>query len=248
MNWINAFNMNWIKVFNVLVLLLIVFNNRTVAQKLVVDDPLSSTAIVKGEIQKISTGGLFTDKGWQAIGQGDYLMIEVSDEAGFEGSLNVDILNLNGQIIGDKDGSGKIHFLSMFSNSVADHHAEDGATSNDALWTLRTGFDENGNPRYGQNFKILWASKGAKRTENNDYHEEIVQISKDWKWVSIPYTFTVRWSQKGKSIEVFIDGNLVFRGQWLNQVSPLRYIYLAKSPDFNTLVGSWFSNLKVYAH
>jgi len=240
--------MNLILVFNLLVLLLIAVNNRTAAQKLVVDDPLSSSAIVEGETRKISTGGLFTEKGWQAIDQGDYLMIEVSDEAGFEGSLEVDIQNLNGQIIGKKDGSGKIHFLNMFSNSVADHHAEDGGTANDALWTLRTGFDEKGNPRYGQNFKILWASKGAKRTENSNYHEEIVQLSMDWKRDKTPYTFRVTWSQKGKSIKVFIDSNLVFSGQWLNQISPLQYIYLAKSPDFQTLVGPLFSNLKVYAH
>jgi hypothetical protein len=215
------------------------------AQKLVVSDPLISAELLKGEINKKNLGGQFTEKGWQALKQGDYLMIELSDEAGFEGSLEVDIQNLCEQFAGNKNGAAKVHFLNMFSNPISDHHAEDGGTDTDALWTLRTGNDEEGKPRYGQNFKILWASKGAKRTEGSDYHEKIVRLADDWKWDKKTYTFGVSWSQKEKSIKVFIDRNLVFSGQWTNQVSPLRYIWLAKSPDFQSLVGPVFSNLKI---
>ncbi len=42
----NAFKMNRILVFNLLVLLLIAFNNRKAAQKLVVSDPLTSPDVV----------------------------------------------------------------------------------------------------------------------------------------------------------------------------------------------------------
>ncbi len=172
-------------------------------------------------------------------------MIEIIDEAGFEGSLEVDIQNLGEQFVGNTNGAAKIHFLNMFSNPISDHHAEDGGTAIDALWTLRTGTDEEGKSRYGQNFKILWASKGAKRTEGSDYHEKVVRLPDDWKWDQLTNNFRVTWSQKEKSIKVFIDRNLVFSGQWTNQVSPLRYIWLAKSPDFQTLVEPVFSNLKI---
>jgi hypothetical protein len=227
-----------------LLVVLMAFQNAA-AQKLIVSDPLTSAELVKGEISKKNTGGQFTEKGWQALNQDDYLMIEITGEAGFEGSLEVDIQNLGEQFAGNKNGAAKVHFLNMFSNPISDHHAEDGGTATDALWTLRTGNDEEGKSRYGQNFKILWASKGAKRTEGSDYHEKIVRLPDDWKWDKKTYTFGVCWSKKEKSIKVFIDRNLVFSGQWTNQVSPLRYIWLAKSPDFKTLVGPVFSNLKI---
>lgn len=231
----------------VFILMIVLMNavQNAAAQKLIVSDPLTSAELVKGEINKKNSGGQFTEKGWQALKQGDYLMIELTDEAGFEGSLEVDIQNLGEHFAGNKNGAAKVHFLNMFSNPISDHHAEDGGTATDALWTLRTGTDEEGKPRYGQNFKILWASKGAKRTEGSDYHEKIVRLADVLNWDKKTYTFGVSWSQKEKSIKVFIDRNLVFSGQWTHQVSSLRYIWLAKSPDFQSLVGPTFSNLKI---
>lgn len=234
-----------LKLVLVLVISLLIAIQNMSAQKLVVSDPLNSAELVDGEKKKINSGGQYTDTGWQALKNGDYLMIEITEGAGLEGSFEVDIRNLNNGMAGNKESYGKIHFLNMFSNPIADHHAEDGGTANDALWTLRTGTDEEGKPRYWPNFKILWASKGVKRTEGSDYHEDLVRMPENWTWDQRVYTFRVDWSQKGKFIDVYVNSMFVFRGKWNNQVSPLKYVWLAKSPDFNTLAGPIFSNLKI---
>jgi hypothetical protein len=214
------------------------------SQQSVVIDKLKSEQTVQGEFAKKNHGGSFSSGGWKAIQNGDYLMIEIDTIAGFEGELEVKISELDWEKMNSK-GARKVHFISMFSNPVADHHLEDGGTENDALWSLRAGSSDEGTPRYGQNFKILWASKGAKRSLNSDYHEKIVKLPEGWRWDKDTYIFKVSWSKREKVIQVFLNNEQVFSDSWKNQVSPLRYIYLAKSPDFHTLVGPVFSDLKI---
>lgn len=214
-------------------------------QTVVITDPLTSTVTVAGEINKKSHGGEFTANGWRALNDGDYLMIELDSDAGLEGSLEVDISELDWVKHNTVTGKGKMHFINMFSNPVADHHAEHGGTATDALWTLRCGKGDGEEARYGNNFKILWASKGAKRTPGSDYHEKVVRVPDGWQWDKPLYSFKVSWSQKLGKIEVSVNGSNLFEGAWANQVSPLKYVYLAKSPDFHTFVGPVFSNLRV---
>ena len=234
--------------YTMCLLFMYAFQNKSMAQKTILNDPLTSTIVVDGEINKIGKGGQFTAKGWQATEQGGYLLIECTDEAGFEGTLEVDILNFDVQNIESNNGESKIHFINMFSNSIADHHTKHGGTATDALWTLRTGTDDKGKPRYGSGFKVLWASKGAKESENSDYTEKTLLLPKDWKWNKTTNTFKITWSKNAKSIHFFVNKTLFLKGQWKNQESALRYIYLAKSPDFRTLTGPIFSNLKVYSN
>lgn len=217
------------------------------SQQSVVFDKLNSKLTVQGELVKKSQGGSFSSVGWKAMLNGDYLMIEIDSVAGFEGVLEVKVSELDWEKMNSK-GARKVHFLSMFSNAVADHHVEDGGTENDALWSLRAGSSDEGTPRYGQNFKILWASKGAKRSINSDYHEKIVKLPEGWKWDKDTYIFKVSWSKKESAIRVYLNNEQVFSDSWKNQVSPLRYIYLAKSPDFHTFVGPAFSDLKIYTN
>ncbi len=217
----------------------------TFAQTTICFDPLTSSELTQSETPWKSKGGIFTEKGWKAVNDGDYLFIELATGTGFEGQLEVDVTELDWQKSNTTSNNEKIHFLSMFSNPVADHHVEQGGTEKDALWSLRGGKGDNGEPRYGQNFKVLWASKGAKRTPMSDYSEKTITMPDGWKWDKPVYTFTIRWSLKQKKIDVSVNGLQVFEGPWLNQISPLKYIYIAKSPDFGSFIGPVFSNLRV---
>ena len=215
------------------------------SQSLLLQDPLTSSYLVPGEVSKTAKGGKYSEIGWQAINNGDYMVIEVNERAGFEGKISIDLLDIDWNNSSTASGRPKTHFLSMFSNAVADHHLEDGGTAVDALWSLRTGMGENGGPRYKNGFKVLWASKGAKRTEGSDYHEKVVSLPGDWDWSSEVYTFTIEWSQVGRYLRILINEAEVFKEPWNNQVSPLKYLYIAKSPDFHTFIGPVFSNLRL---
>jgi hypothetical protein len=216
------------------------------SQCILLHDPLTSPCIVPGEVAKTAIGGRYSELGWQAMKNGDYLVIEVDDRAGFEGQLSIEITNIDWVSSNTVSGSPKIHFLSMFSNQIADHHIEGGGTTQDALWSLRGGMGKDKAPRYKNDFKVLWASKGAKRTENSDYHERIVKLPSDWVWNNDKvYIFKIAWSQNSQYLKILINDVEIFNEPWRNQVSALKYIYIAKSPDFHTFIGPVFSNLKL---
>jgi hypothetical protein len=215
------------------------------SQVLLLHDPLTSSCIVPGEVSKTANGGKYSEIGWQAINNGDYMLIEVDERAGFEGRISIDLIDIDWNNSNTASGSAKTHFLSMFSNPIADHHFEDGGTSADALWSLRGGMGEDGGPRYKNGFKVLWASKGAKRTEGSDYHEKVVRLPELWVWEHKVYTFTIEWRQVAGYLKIQVNETEVFKEPWNNQISALKYLYIAKSPDFNTFIGPVFSNLRL---
>lgn len=214
-------------------------------EQLVLEDSLTSP--VPGQGVRAKTGrGDYGPEGWRAARDGDFLMIELDDAQGTAGALEVTLSSLDWRAANTATGAQKIHFLSMFSHPRADHHVEDGGTNVDALWSLRGGKAADGGPAYGGRFNILWASRGAKRSEPSDYEETTAPMAPGWTWDRDRYRFRIEWDKHKGKITGRIDGQVVFHEPWLNQVSPLRYVYLAKSPDFGTFVGPRYSDLKVY--
>jgi hypothetical protein len=202
--------------------------------------------MVPGQISKVPTGGEFTERGWRALGRQDRLLFQVAEDAGFEGALEVDVTGLDWEPA--NAGGEKIHFINMFTNPNGDHHCEDGGTPKDALWTLRLGRDERRKPRYGQSFKVLWASRGAKRCEGSDYHELVAKVPEGFVWdKDRTHRFKVTWSRQARRLAVFVDDRLFFETPWRNQETPLRHIFLGRAGDYAALIGPTFSNLRLVA-
>jgi hypothetical protein len=223
-------------------------SNHAPAQILV--DPLTSAVPGKGVARKIVTGGEFTAMGWRAAREGDMLIVELSQARELEGVLEIDLHGLDWRAMNAAPSvRGKIHFLNMFSNANGDHHCEDGGTSRDALWTLRGGRTDDGKaPRYGDGFKALWASQGAKRCTGSDYHELDVHPPPGWSWDSAKkHSFRIMWSKSKGLWTVHVNRVKFFENAWKNQATPLKYIFIAKAADYSTLVGPTFGNLRVFS-
>ncbi|MDZ4798451.1 MAG: Ig-like domain-containing protein [Bryobacteraceae bacterium] len=216
-------------------------------QTLILEDPLTSSATVKGESLKTSRGGQYSSKGWRALSNGDFLMIALAEAYGFEGTLEIDITDLDWAKANTAAGKDKIHFINMFSSPRSDHHVEHGGSNADALWTLRGGAAPDGSPAYGNRFAVLLASRGAKRAEPSDYEESVAPMVNGWTWNQERYKFRVTWSKTGGQLLGYINGQLMFHEPWVNQVVPLQYIYIGKGPEFHTFIGPVFSNLRVYS-
>lgn len=214
----------------------------------VASDALTSAEPGPGIARKVARGGEWTPKGWRAVENGDYLMLEIADAAGFEGALEVTMDELDWHAANTSTGRPKLHFINMFSNPRGEHHVEEGGTHLDALWTLRAGTGPDGGPAYGVRFNVLWASRGAKRCEPSDYEETTATMAPGWKWDRSTYRFRIAWSKSRGELTGHIDGVEVFHEPWLNQVTPLRYVYLARGPDFATMVGPLFRDLAVWQY
>jgi hypothetical protein len=226
--------------------LFLLISNSNAQNKLLFSDPLTSDKPVDGEASKRAVGGEFTPKGWRALKQNDMLVIELSDARGLEGMLEVDITELDWAKANCQPGPDtKIHFVNMFSHPKGDHHARHGGTEVDALWTLRGGCGAGGSTRY-ESMKVLWASKGAKETNGSDYHEVAPKPPSGWKWDKERYTFQVTWSKAAGTLVVKVNNQTFLNSTWKNQITPLKYVFLGKAADFRTLVGPYFSNLKIY--
>lgn len=217
---------------------------------LILYDPLIAEAPVAGEALKESVSGEFTESGWRSTDprQG-MLKIGLSGDLGIEGELTVDITDLD-WVAANLAGGDKIHFLNMFSHPLGDHHIEDGATVDDAFWTLRGGKHDDGKrPRYGNVIKLLGASRGAKRAPGSDYFESInTAMPRDWRWdQDTTYQIRVAWSAQAKRLLVWVNNTLFYDVPWKNQEEPLRYVFIGKARDFYSFVGPRFRDLRVYA-
>lgn len=217
-----------------------------VSEQLVLHDPLTSAEVVKGAAVKKAHGGEYTARGWRALKKGDFLLIELAAPEGFEGALEIELRDLDWKDANTNLNQQKIQFLGMFSNPRAELHVEGGGTNRDALWSLRGGTAPDGGPAYGNRFAVLQASRGAKRAEPSDFEESVAPMVPGWKWEKRDYTFRITWSKRRGELCGYVDGTMMFHEPWVNQVTPLRYIYIAKGPDFGTLVGPSFADLRVY--
>lgn len=221
-----------------------------VEKVLLLYDPLTSDRLVDNELIKENTSGTFGIKGWSSLSPSEgMLKIALDSTSRGEGTLEVTITGLDWNAANLAAGADKkMHFINMFSNPNGDHHAEAGCTSTDALFTLRGGSDESGEtPRYGNNFKMLWSSRGAKRTENNLYKEKRNDPPDNWIWhADSTYVFSVRWSRSASLLTVHVNRQELYRLVWSDQQNDLKYIFLGKAADFKSFVGPVFSELKVY--
>lgn len=218
--------------------------------ELVWEDALTaSTPVGKGS-ERENRGGVFRPDGWQMDASRGYLRITLPKAAPREGELRVKVTNLDPARIASAVGPDKkIHFFNAFSNPSGDHHAEAGGTERDALWTLRMGTDEAGGLRYRGNLKLLWASRGAKRTAGSDYHEQQVRLPAGWRWEpSRVYQVAVRWSARERTLRVAIDGQEFASVPWRHEGDPLRYVFLGGAADFAALSGAVFSELQLFRH
>jgi hypothetical protein len=217
---------------------------------LMLHDPLVSDAPVPGESMKESVSGAFTESGWRSTDVRDgMLKIGLSGTLETEGELTIDLTDLD-WIAANTAGGDKIHFLNMFSSPLGDHHAEDGATDDDAFWTLRGGKHDDGKrARYGNVVKLLGASRGGKRAPGSDYFETIrTEMPRDWQWEkNTSYHFRVAWSASAGRLAIWVNDTLFYDIPWRNQVEPLRYIFIGKARDFSSFVGPVFKDLRIYS-
>jgi hypothetical protein len=219
---------------------------RLAIDHLLLQDPLTSAAVPPGASAKRARGGEFTPRGWRALANGDFLMIELASAYGFEGMLEIELRDLDWVRANTAAGRDKVQFLGMFSNPRAELHVEDGGTNVDALWSLRGGKAPGGGPAYGERFAVLQASRGAKRADPSDFEESVAPMVPGWKWDKAVHVFRIVWSKRAGQLLGYVDDRLMFHEPWANQVTPLRYIYLAKGPDFGTMIGPSFANLRVF--
>lgn len=212
-------------------------------------DPLTAHAPAAVAAARENRGGEFTAAGWRMVATKGFLRIDLPQPAPREGELLVTITGLDWAAVGRAVGvDRKIHFLNLFSNPRGDHHAEGGGTAEDALWTLRAGTDEAGAPRYGAALKLLWASRGAKRTPGSDYHEKQLAPPAGWAWdPRAAYRFAVRWSARTRTLAVEVDGTAFGTVPWRHDGAPLRHVFLGGAADFHAIAGPVFSDLRINA-
>jgi hypothetical protein len=211
-------------------------------------DPLTATVSTPVVATRENRGGEFTAAGWRMHEPRGFLRLTLPDAAPREGELEVTIAGLDWAAVGRAVGADrKIHFLNLFSNPNGDHHAENGGTAEDALWTLRAGTDAEGGGRYGGDLKLLWASRGAKRTPGSDYHEQRLPLPPGFAWrAGGAHVFRVRWSARARQLTVSVDGHEFARVPWRHDGAPLRHVFLGGAADFHALVGPVFSDLRVF--
>jgi hypothetical protein len=212
-------------------------------------DPLTSAAPAAVVTARENRGGEFSADGWRMKAVRGFLRITLPVAAPREGELEVAIAGLDWLAVGRAVGADrKIHFLNLLSNPNGDHHAENGGTAEDALWTLRAGTDAGGRGRYGNDLKLLWASRGAKRAPGSDYHEQRLAVPAGFTWREEgPHVFRVRWSARERQLTVTVDDFEFARVPWRHDGAPLRHVFLGGAADFHALVGPVFSALRVFA-
>lgn len=232
----------------VLVTLMGLAGASTPARREVWHDPLTTAAPAAVVAARENRGGEFGAAGWRMREPRGFLRVTLPVAASREGELEVAIAGLGWASVGRAVGvDRKIHFLNLFSNPNGDHHAEDGGTADDALWTLRAGTDAEGGGRYGGDLKLLWASRGAKRTPGSDYHEQRLRLPTGFAWrAEGAHVFRVRWSARARQLTVLVDDREFARVPWRHDGAPLRYVFLGGAADFHALMGPVFSALKIY--
>ncbi|MDI1249837.1 MAG: hypothetical protein PSV13_13310 [Lacunisphaera sp.] len=196
---------------------------------------------------RTNVGGRFEPAGWRVVGPQAFLRITLPRGLGAEGKLEVNVKGLDpGRLMAAIGRDKKVHFINLFSNVTGDHHVEDGGGETDALWTLRIGTDAAGASRYGQGFKLLWASRGAKRARGSDYAETEVTLPAGSQWdAAKTYTFAIHWSRSIRRLTVSLDQRIVAQVPWRDDEAPLRHAFLGGTPDFHALMGALFSDLRI---
>lgn len=212
-------------------------------------DPLTSAATTAVVASRENRGGEFSAAGWRMREPRGFLRVTLPAAAPREGELEVTISGLDWAAVGRAVGADrKIHFLNLFSNANGDHHAEAGGTAEDALWTLRAGTAADGGGRYGGDLKLLWASRGAKRTPGADYHEQRLRLPAGFEWrAEGAHVFRVRWSARARQLTVSVDDYEFARVPWRHDGAPLRHVFLGGAADFHALVGPVYSELRIFA-
>lgn len=217
-------------------------------RRMVWHDPLTLTVPAAVSATRENRGGEFLATGWRMRETRGFLRVTLPADAPREGELEVTISGLDWAAVGRAVGADrKIHFLNLFSNPNGDHHAEAGGTAEDAVWTLRAGTDAGGGGRYGGDLKLLWASRGAKRTPGSDYHEQRMRVPPGFAWrAEAAHVFRVRWSARERRLTVSVDNREFARVPWRHDGAPLRHVFLGGAADFHALVGPVFSELRVF--
>jgi beta-glucosidase len=211
-------------------------------------DPLTGGEAPESTPWRDNRGGSFGEAGWRMDASQGYLRLDLGPEgAPAEGELEVHVSGLDPESLARAVGADrKVHLINMFSNPCGDHHAEGGGTATDALWTIRMGTGEDGSARYGGDFKLLWASRGAKRTVGSDYHEQRLRVPEGWVWrAQDTCRLVVRWSQRQRTLEVRLNDHGLGRYPWSGDGDPLRYVFLGGAPDFRAWQGAVFSSVRV---
>ncbi len=231
-----------------LVTLICLAGASTPERRVVWYDPLTATVPAAVAGARENRGGEFGATGWRMREPRGFLRVTLPAAAPREGELEVTISGIDWAAAGRAVGADrKIHFLNLFSNPSGDHHAEAGGTAEDALWTLRAGTDAGGGGRYGGDLKLLWASRGAKRTPGSDYHEQRLRLPAGFAWrADGAHVFRVRWSARERQLTVSVDDREWVRVPWRHEGAPLRHVFLGGAVDFHALVGPVFSELWVF--
>ena len=195
----------------------------------------------------VNRGGRHGPDGWTLVAPRGFLRIELPGPAPRDGAVVVRIRGVDwAQLAREVGPDKKIHLLNAFSNPAGDHHVEGGGTPSDALWTLRTGTDEQGGARYGPHLKVLWASRGAKRAPGSDYHERLLPFPEGATWTEEQWIeFRVEWRATTGQLRIVVAGREAIVVPWQGRGDPLRYLFLGGATDFAGFSGATFRQLEV---
>lgn len=216
---------------------------------LLLSDPLTSSKKVLGEADKRVTGGEFTAQGWKSTSNKNYMMIALEGGDGFDGALEIDLIDLDWKKANTSHNQNKIKFLSMFSNPSGCPHVIHGGSNMDALWMLSSGRNPDNTTFFGEGFRMYWSALGASQAEPSMYAEEvpIPFERKEWAgWKKGTNTIRIYWSKEKYLFGMNINGIKIFEKPFEDQMKPFKYIFIGATPEFHALVGPTFSNLKVY--
>jgi hypothetical protein len=216
---------------------------------IILDDPLTSKETTFGELSKMSFLGKFSKKGWQATHKKGVLKIGLSENTFGEGALQVTLSNVNrnNQFLeiteSGKKENNQSHFISMFSNENGSLAQSD--SEKDCFWSLTQEITLNNNYRKNR-IKLFWSSIGLRNSQLSRFREKTNLPPENWKWDSDEYTFTIIWSKNKELLKIFINGQLFYQVDWYGQQQLLKYIYLGKADDSNSIQKTLFYDLKVY--
>ncbi len=194
---------------------------------LLLHDPLTGAAKVKGEQGKWIQGGKFVPGGWQTTSGKSQIMIQAAVALQNPGSLQVDVTNFHptSQVSGPKHEV--INLYSQKNGSKAIFNTKG------SWWNIRTGTGYLPDP---MDIKFLSSVNGT-RTET--------RLKKAVTWDKTKkYTFSVTWGVGG--ITISLDGQQIVKHPWSSMVESFQYIFIGTNNVYTAQVGPIYSNLRYY--
>jgi|GEM_PF-2592992 len=188
-------------------------------------DPLTSSSLQSGFLDKDVDGGSFSSAGWQTTSDDDQLLLELPTTLGGTWTFSVDVDNFDPH---SQYSGSKHQIINMYTS---DNGSQDVFSSDEAWWNIRTGTN------YGTGLKLLAAPSGG------DTREEVRLIeSASWD-PSDTHTFQVTWNDS--AVVLSLDGSELTELPFGGQLHPMQHVFLGRDNVYGGQVGPIYSDLCV---